>query len=277
VPVGVALRSAKITRSPGGQAYLNVGCGTHFSREWTNLDLHSGPAVVAHDVRRPLPFPDHSFRAAYSSHLLEHLEPEVAGDLLAEMFRVLQPGGVIRIAVPDLEGICRAYLARLEEAIARPGPQSLSRYRWSVLELLDQMVRRRPGGAILETLRSGDFDPEYVRERGGDECAEFLDRRRPGSARPAGRRRNGGPLRELRRAVRLGRSGSAADMGELHRWMYDRLSLRLALEQAGFTEIASVAHDSSSIPDWDRYGLDTSMDGESPRKPDSMFMEGVRP
>jgi predicted SAM-dependent methyltransferase len=64
---------------------LNLGCGTRRHAAWTNVDLvPAGPDVIAVDLRRPLPFPDGSFQAVYSAHVLEHLVPAEAGRLLAK-------------------------------------------------------------------------------------------------------------------------------------------------------------------------------------------------
>ena len=61
------------------------------------------------DVTRPLPFGDDVFEAALGSHVLEHLAPDEGAALLAELRRVLAPGGVLRIAVPDLDAVIAAY------------------------------------------------------------------------------------------------------------------------------------------------------------------------
>ncbi len=61
------------------------------------------------DVSRQFRFPDASFDAVYCSHLLEHLHPDVAEHCLREVHRVLAPGGVLRIAVPDLDAMVSQY------------------------------------------------------------------------------------------------------------------------------------------------------------------------
>lgn len=61
------------------------------------------------DVSRRFPFPDGRFAAIYSSHLLEHLPVEVAERCLGECRRVLAPGGVLRLAVPDLDRMIAEY------------------------------------------------------------------------------------------------------------------------------------------------------------------------
>lgn len=60
------------------------------------------PDIFIHDVRKPLPFASESFSAIYSSHMLEHLYSSEAEKVLRECLRVLRPGGVLRIMVPDL-------------------------------------------------------------------------------------------------------------------------------------------------------------------------------
>jgi SAM-dependent methyltransferase len=61
------------------------------------------------DVSRRFPFPDGRFAAIYSSHLLEHLAPEVGERCLRECHRVLAAGGVLRLAVPDLDRMIAEY------------------------------------------------------------------------------------------------------------------------------------------------------------------------
>jgi len=61
------------------------------------------------DVRRGIPIPDACVDAVYSSHMLEHLTRDEAAAFMREARRVLKPGGVFRIAVPDLALKIREY------------------------------------------------------------------------------------------------------------------------------------------------------------------------
>ena len=61
------------------------------------------------DVGRPFRFDDDTFEAVYASHLLEHLEPDIAERCLNEVRRVLRPGGILRLAVPDLDEVVAGY------------------------------------------------------------------------------------------------------------------------------------------------------------------------
>ena len=82
---------------------LNLGCGKIFHPDWVNVDLISNnPHVVAFDLNLGIPFAAESFDIVYHSHILEHLERPYAEHLLQECFRVLKPGGLLRVVVPDL-------------------------------------------------------------------------------------------------------------------------------------------------------------------------------
>ena len=120
---------------------VNVGCGYTPTPGWVNLDnsltvrlapvirrlakvgvVPSGMAgfadvAAAHGIRwcdasRRLPFADGSVDAIYTSHMFEHLGTGPARRFLAEALRVLVPGGILRVAVPDLRLFVQDYVAR---------------------------------------------------------------------------------------------------------------------------------------------------------------------
>ncbi len=64
------------------------------------------------DVRKRIPYPDASVACIYSSHTFEHFSYEESRAVARECFRVLKPGGILRIVVPDLGIMVRDYLAR---------------------------------------------------------------------------------------------------------------------------------------------------------------------
>jgi hypothetical protein len=64
--------------------------------------------------------------------------------------------------------------------------------------------------------------------------------------------------------------------GEVHKWMYDRFSLRRIFEEAGFYDVQQQTAFSSYKQSWSSFCLDTTADGKI-LKPDSLFMEGRKP
>jgi SAM-dependent methyltransferase len=59
--------------------------------------------IVCHDLRQGIPYPDNSADVVYHSHIFEHLDRAYAGGFLLEIKRVLKPGGIHRIVVPDFD------------------------------------------------------------------------------------------------------------------------------------------------------------------------------
>lgn len=83
---------------------LHVGCGWNVLPGWLNCDVQPRYANVVHiDARHGLPFPDGIFDYVYHEHVIEHLRRADGLTLLAECFRVLRPGGKIRVTAPDLD------------------------------------------------------------------------------------------------------------------------------------------------------------------------------
>ncbi len=123
---------------------LNIGCGTAPTDGWINYDnspvvriarwpmlprfmlalrlIDPGQAEFAHLCRARgvryanavarIPHADGSVDVIYSCHMIEHLDRHEARRFLAECRRVLRPGGVIRLVVPDLRITVRDYVAK---------------------------------------------------------------------------------------------------------------------------------------------------------------------
>jgi len=280
---------------------VNLGCGAVAHPAWVNLDLAPlSPLVKKVDLLGPLPFSDNSVDAVYHAHVLEHFSREDGARFLKENVRVLRKGGTLRVVVPDLESICRFYLQALDSAASeQAGSEDV--YRWALLELIDQMSRRRSGGEMIAFLKERHVErdspifkrlsidmAEYVQSDNIGESLSFMDRlRRAGVS---------GVLRNLSRSAydfrvnRLLRSmahvlggrrtseavadGVFLGTGEVHRWMYDRWSLRQAMIGAGCENVAVKGPEESTIADFSSYELDSI--GGRARKPGSLYMEGTK-
>ncbi|MGH9890452.1 MAG: class I SAM-dependent methyltransferase [bacterium] len=95
--------------------------------------------IVVHDLSRGIPFEDSSVDVVYHSHFLEHLDRAHVNGFLLEARRVLRPGGVHRIVVPDFEALARSYLDHIALCEREEGARTTHDCR--VSELLEQFVR----------------------------------------------------------------------------------------------------------------------------------------
>lgn len=93
--------------------------------------------IVTHDLRKGIPYPDDSVSAVYHSHVLEHIDREHADGFMREIHRVLRPGGIQRVVVPDLEILVRRYVAALDS-----GPDAGSAHDEQIAGIIEQSVRR---------------------------------------------------------------------------------------------------------------------------------------
>ena len=236
---------------------INIGCGNSYHKDWINLDVApSDPDVLKTDINCGLPFAPEFANACYSSHVLEHLDRVGADHLIAECFRVLKPDGVIRLALPDLEGLVREYLRILETVTSDNRVDDLD-YDWIMLELYDQSTRNNSGGEMAKFLKNLKADERsFVRSRIGLEAENFWtdDQSSTNHSRldlvvksiVSGRllRR----VREMlsgwlvfliagRQALYDYRVGLFRGRGEVHQWMYDRYSLKRLLDRAGFVTL----------------------------------------
>lgn len=145
---GIARAAGRLRRGrhrpAGSPVRVNVGSGLHVAPGWIHVDgnihtlmagsprfvlrlLHraantvqwlpadeyvdrlKGHAFVHFELERGLPFDDGTVDFLYSSHVLEHFFRADGERLVAEIHRVLRPGGIARLCVPDLEHAVRLY------------------------------------------------------------------------------------------------------------------------------------------------------------------------
>lgn len=94
---------------------LNVGSGGSGLLGWINLDVTTRypGTYCSHDLRRPLPFADGAVCRIFAEHVIEHMDKRSdVPAIYAEFHRVLKPGGVVRIVVPDARRFMEAYFAK---------------------------------------------------------------------------------------------------------------------------------------------------------------------
>lgn len=94
--------------------YLNVGYWTQLQSGVIYKDLNgtSNTFMLNHDLNNGTPANDNTLDVVYHSHMLEHLTFSEGISFIKECFRVLRPGGIMRLLVPDLELWAKAYLSK---------------------------------------------------------------------------------------------------------------------------------------------------------------------
>lgn len=267
--------------------YLNLGCGITYHKDWTNVDFVStGEGVLAHNLLAGVPFEDNKFDVVYHSHVLEHFPKDKAVLFVKECHRVLKKGGIIRIAIPDLERIARNYIKYLEESLNNV-PKASEKYEWSLLEMYDQVVRNQGGGEMIPFIKDETKQiDDFLLERNGHEIQRIIDElrnKKPGTSAPSPAKSSGFSFnlraRLKNKLIRMLLKDDYEKLkvakfrngGEIHQWMYDRYSLHQLLKKCGFSDVKVVTAFTSSIPNWNNYELDGKEN--LVRKPDSLFIE----
>lgn len=264
---------------------LNLACGSTYipGDGWVNFDFAPlSPSVRQADLLRPLPIREECADIIYTSHFLEHIPRDLVSGFLQECRRLLKPGGTVRIVVPDLENICRNYIAERDAG-------RHDRADFLVLELLDQCVRKESGGqlgrfySVLAAEASNMHDmASFVTERTGhiladtDGCEAAIARKRPSFADRVVRKVSSlkikAALALLPPAFRA-QNVSTAEVGEIHQWMWDFHMLRDLLLDNGFVDVTRYDSQSSGIENFPVKELDLDTSGR-PRKGDaSMYVE----
>jgi len=85
------------------QPKLQLGAGANNIPGWFNTDYFPRHNIFFLDVTKPFPIPSNSFKLVFSEHHIEHISYKHAAGMLKEIFRIMQPGGYIKISTPDLQ------------------------------------------------------------------------------------------------------------------------------------------------------------------------------
>ena len=96
-------------RQNGRPIKAHLGCGQkNYLPGWVNVDANFVTAKIDlwANLEQGLPFGDNSVERIYSFHVIEHLPDSALAPHFREMFRVLRPGGVIRVGGPNIDNAC---------------------------------------------------------------------------------------------------------------------------------------------------------------------------
>ena len=147
---------------------LHLGCGSVHKPGYVNVDIRKLSGVdVVRDITHDLPWDDGSCECIETYHVVEHLPRRKVAGALAEWHRVLEPGGVLVVEVPNFDVACREYLAGNDERLN----SIFGRQRWEGdTHLFGYNVKR-----LTRLLESAGFSdivefPATTRWSGGPPC-----------------------------------------------------------------------------------------------------------
>lgn len=119
---------------------LHIGCGSRPLNGWLNSNFYPRSLKILHlDATQTFPFKDHSFDYIFSEHMIEHITYPQGEAMLKECFRVLKPGGKIRLSTPDFQFLVDLYQAELS-------PHQSAYKKW----MIEWMNSRSPNEAPFE-------------------------------------------------------------------------------------------------------------------------------
>lgn len=269
--------------------YLNLGCGPKYikAEEWLNADMISiGEDVVKCNFLNGIPFETNNFDLVYHSHVLEHFAKNDGEKFIEECYRILKPGAILRIALPNLEVIAKEYLRNLEKANLGELNANFD-YDWIMLEMYDQTIRNKSGGNMEKYLGQQKIvNDKYVFDRiggGGELWREiYLNKNsKPKESKFTKAIKNPSlalnAIKEMlfkfilsKKDFQYYKIGKFRNGGEIHQWMYDKYSLGRLLQQVGFGNVEVRTATTSYIPNWIDYKLDDI------RETASLFIEAVK-
>jgi ubiquinone/menaquinone biosynthesis C-methylase UbiE len=142
---------------PKGARVLDAGCGEgvlvdeYADRlEIVGVDANYSSIHIRHGSVTALPFPDAAFDRALCLDVLEHLAYADQPKALAELFRVLAPGGELLVSVPNLahlqsriQFLLRGRLIRTASEIKHPGDRPIGEYLQLARRAGFQLTARR--------------------------------------------------------------------------------------------------------------------------------------
>jgi len=152
-------------QSDGRVRRLNWGCGTHPDAGWINSDIKEAPGIqLVCDILEGLPLEDDSIDYAVSIHALPEIPYGQLVPVLTELRRVLKPGGVLRLALPDLERGVKAYLENDREYFLIPDEDAAT--------IGGKLVTQMVWYGWSRSLFTPDFAEELLRKAGFGETAK---------------------------------------------------------------------------------------------------------
>ena len=132
---------------------LQIGAGFVNLPGWLNTDIEPGPDQVFLDATKRFPIPDGTIHYIFAEQLIEHLRYEDGLTMLRECYRVLAPGGKIRLTTPNLLKLIQLFEQQKTDQMQRYITEKVKSDEWP--------ESRRPETMILN-LQLRSFGHQFV-------------------------------------------------------------------------------------------------------------------
>ncbi len=245
--------------------FLNVACGDTFIEDdtWINVDFTShSPSIKKANILDGLPYEDNSFDVVYSSHFIEHIPVDQIESFFDDVYRILKPGGLIRLVTPDLEFLNNEYKINYDK-------KAFKKANFITSLTIDQCVRSVSGGKLKKDMdnfyNSNDTEMiDYIKLLIGPDAFEYVDSNDISFIEKVLSKIKKDPkfifnilfmirvkifsffLPKSFRELNL----SNASIGEKHMWLYDFNSLSELLKNSSFLNINRSNFNESNYHDY---------------------------
>lgn len=160
-PIGLAYRhyvaspriiSAYLKQNPVRK--LQIGAGPNNFSGWLNTDYKPIEGQAYLDATAPFPLPDQSFDYVFSEHVIEHFNYWEGLDMLRESYRIMKPGGRIRVVTPNLTQLLRLFPAEK--------PDDAQKYIQEKLQAVNYWPRTPDDAGLILNLELHDWGHQFV-------------------------------------------------------------------------------------------------------------------
>jgi SAM-dependent methyltransferase len=258
----IAKNTLKVKIQSDGRAMLNLACGSRMHSDWNNIDFSPLSWLVKH--RRFV-------QLLKSLRLLSSNRFDRLKNIDREIIR-----WDLRKGIPFTEDTFDVvYHSHFLEHLHRHSALLLLRDCHRVLEkggmirvvVPDLELRCRKYLNSLQVCEQ-KIDPDAL-EKHKENVQRLIGQLVIAEA--AGTSEQKYLLKKIERFMR----GTTDKTGDIHQWMYDKITLRSILKEAGFLDIRTESEKTSRIPDWPKFALDVNKDG-SAYKHDSIYLEATK-
>lgn len=138
---------------------LHLGCGDYWFDGYINIDIAVyGGTDMLYDIRKGLPFQFETVEIIEAYEVVEHFNKYEIDEILKDWHRVLIPGGMVKISVPDMDGLIAMYADQPARAIEQIyGLEDHPHHKQGYVEgTLEELFQAH--GFVVESCRQGQME-----------------------------------------------------------------------------------------------------------------------